>query len=206
MGREARCEARFGRQASEGKALLETSEILFRGDFRLKIPFEGIQSVRAVNGSLVVRTKDGTATFALGAGEAAKWADRILHPRSVLDKLGVKPGMRVSVLGQADAALARDARARSATVSAGRLARDSDLVFLFADRAAALGKLKTARAAMKPGGGIWVIWPKGRPEFNENHVRAAAFSARLVDVKVVSYSPTHTGLKLVIRVAERRTV
>ena len=39
MGNEARCKVRFGKQESEGKALLETSEVLFRGDFRLKIPF-----------------------------------------------------------------------------------------------------------------------------------------------------------------------
>ena len=192
----------YGRQTSEGKALLETSEILFRGNFRLKIPFASIQSVRAVDGRLVVKTTDGTASFALGV-EAAKWADRILNPKSVLDKLGVKPGMVISVLGSADPALARDARARSATVSAGRLSRDSDLVFLFAESASKLGRLKTVRTTMRPSGGVWVIWPKGRPAFNEDHVRAGAKAAGLVDVKVVSYSPTQTGLKLVIRLADR---
>jgi len=202
MGREAVCSVRFGRQTSDGKALLETEEILFRGDFRLKIPFSGIQSVRVVQGRLVVKTKDGTASFALGA-EAAKWAERILNPKSVLDKLGVKAGMVISVLGAADPKLARDAKARSATVSAGRLARDSDLVFLFAESVSKLGRLKSARAAMRPNGGIWVIWPKGRPALGGDQVRSAAKSAGLVDVKVVSYSPTHTGLKLVIRVADR---
>ena len=37
MGKELNCSVRFGKQQSEGKALLETSEILFRGEFRLKI-------------------------------------------------------------------------------------------------------------------------------------------------------------------------
>ena len=45
MGNEVTCKIQFGKQQSEGKALLETSEILFRGDFRLKIPFSTIKSV-----------------------------------------------------------------------------------------------------------------------------------------------------------------
>ncbi len=52
MGNEAKCLVRFGKQQSEGKALLETSEILFRGDFRLKIPFSSIKSATAVDGEL----------------------------------------------------------------------------------------------------------------------------------------------------------
>ena len=202
MGREAVCTVRFGRKSSGGKALLETSEILFRGDFRLKIPFAGIQSLRVVRDRLVVKTADGTASFTLGP-QAAKWAEKILNPRTVLDKLGVKAGMVISLLGAPDTGLARDARARSATVSAGRLSRDSDLVFLFADSQSKLRRVKTARNSIRPNGGVWVIWPKGRPQMNENHVRAAAKAAGLVDVKVVSYSPTQTGLKLVIPVASR---
>jgi hypothetical protein len=36
MGLEATCRARMGGRASEGKARLEESEVLFRGDFRFK--------------------------------------------------------------------------------------------------------------------------------------------------------------------------
>ena len=42
MGSEQLCTVRTGGKTSKGKALLETSEIIFRGDFRLKIPFESI--------------------------------------------------------------------------------------------------------------------------------------------------------------------
>ena len=202
MGREARCTVRYGRQTSAGKALLETSEILFRGEFRLKIPFGRIESVRVVGDDLVLKTLDGTAWFALGPA-AAKWAAAILNPRSMLDKLGVKAGMVISVVGAVDAGLARDARARSATVSVGRLLRDSDLIFLFADSATKLARLKTARNSMRLNGGVWVVWPKGGRKLDEDGVRRAAKSAGLVDVKVVSYSPTQSGLKLVIPLANR---
>ena len=49
MGNEVTCNVQFGKQQSEGKALLETSEILFRGEFRLKIPFSAIKSAKAVD-------------------------------------------------------------------------------------------------------------------------------------------------------------
>jgi hypothetical protein len=42
VGAEAVCRVVYGDQVSEGKALLETAELLFRGDFRLKIPFREI--------------------------------------------------------------------------------------------------------------------------------------------------------------------
>jgi len=72
MGNEAKCKVRFGKQQSEGKALLETTEIIFRGDFRLKIPFAAIKSVKATGGELRVQAPEGLAIFHLGAA-AEKW-------------------------------------------------------------------------------------------------------------------------------------
>src|SRR5882762_488408 len=99
MGNELKCMVSFGDQKSEGKALLETSEILFRGDFRLKIPFSTIKSAKAVDGELRLQTADGLAVFHLGAA-AEEWCDKILHPKSRIEKLGVKPEARVSLLGE----------------------------------------------------------------------------------------------------------
>src|SRR5213593_5016320 len=101
MGNEASCTIQFGKQRSEGKALLETSEVLFRGDFRLKIPFSAVKSAKVVDGELRLQTAEGLAVFHLGAA-AEKWCDKILHPKSRMEKLGVKPGARVSLLGDLD--------------------------------------------------------------------------------------------------------
>jgi len=64
-------------------------------------------------------------------------------------------------------------RTRSATVSVGRLLRDSDLIFLFADSATKLARLKTARNSMRLNGGVWVVWPKGGRKLDEDGVRRA---------------------------------
>src|SRR5690349_24866878 len=98
MGNEARCKVRFGKQEAEGKALLETSEVLFRGDFRLKIPFSGIKSAMAADGELRLKTADGGMVFRLGDA-AERWCEKILHPRSRIENIAVKGGVRVSVLG-----------------------------------------------------------------------------------------------------------
>src|SRR5437016_3073338 len=101
MGNEATCKVHFDGKQSEGKALLETSEILFRGDFRLKIPFATITSAKAVDGELRLQTADGLAIFHVGAA-AEKWCGKILHPKSRIEKLGVKPGANVSLIGKFD--------------------------------------------------------------------------------------------------------
>src|SRR5271163_2129813 len=89
MGNEANCTVRFGKQVSGGKALLETSELIFRGEFRLKIPFAQIKSLKAVDGELRIDFPEGKASFELGP-QAKKWANKILHPKSRMEKLGIK--------------------------------------------------------------------------------------------------------------------
>ena len=63
MGREAVCKARLGRQKGEGKALLETSELIFRGDFRVKVPFSAITTLIAKGPTLTVTYKGGEQTI-----------------------------------------------------------------------------------------------------------------------------------------------
>ena len=101
MGQEIKCKVEFGNESSEGKALLETSEVLFRGGFRLKIPFQTITGLEAAAGKLKIQFTEGSATFHLGPA-AEKWAAKIRNPPSRLDKLGVKPGTRVRLINKHD--------------------------------------------------------------------------------------------------------
>jgi len=123
--------------------------------------------------------------------------------RPRLDKLGVEPGMRVSILGVADAAFRRELATRTREVSEGRARRDSALVFYGVDDARRLARLAALRGQIARDGAIWVVWPKGRKHISENMIRDAALAAGLVDIKVVAFSETLSGLKLVIPVAQR---
>lgn len=203
MGYEATCTVRFGGKASTGKAQLEPGEILFRGDFRLKIPLENIKRAEAARGILEVDFGTERAVFELGK-DAEKWALKIRYPRGLLDKLGVKPGASVSVLGVDDPAFWTDLEARTDKIARGRAKKSSDVVVVAMDKKSDLERLKTLRESIQPAGSIWVVWPKGRKEFREDDVRAFGPRAGLVDVKVVSFSETLSGLKMVIPVALRR--
>ncbi len=201
MGNEARCEVRWGRKRSEGKALLESSELRFSGEFKLVIPFREITKLAAKDGELSVTFAGGTARFALGAA-AAKWAEKIRNPKTLLDKLGVKPGQTAVVIGIADESFLRDVSRVVETVRS-RPGQDADLIFFGLANASELSRLLAMREALVPAGAIWAMWPKGRPELKEDHIRAAAIRAGLVDVKVAAFSATHSALKLVIPKARR---
>jgi len=207
MGQEVRCEAQFagktsGSRISAGKALLETDDLIFRGDFRLSIPLKDIQSLAAADGVLEVTWPAGTARFTLGA-QAEKWAHKIRNPRSLADKLDVKPGMRVSLCGVRDTAFREQLNARTGEIFEGKPGKDSDLIFLGAETQKELARLQPLEASLKRNGAIWIVYPKGHTEITENHVRGAGLQAGLVDVKVARFSETHTALKFVIPVARR---
>ena len=108
MGREIRCRAKSGGKWVQGEALLETNEVLFRGDLRLKIPFASLDSVLARNGELYLKWPGHSAVFDLGE-QAEKWAHAILHPKSTADKLGIKPGLRISAVNLPNDSVMRDA-------------------------------------------------------------------------------------------------
>jgi hypothetical protein len=197
MGQEANCEVRFGGKVSLGKALLETDDIVFRGDFRLSIPLKSIQSLETAGGVLRVTSPAGTALFHLGA-QADKWAHKIRNPRTLADKLDVKPGMRVSLIGVAD-----PLEGRTSDVTVGKAAKESDLIFFGAEAHKDLAKLRSLQKALKPNGAIWVVYPKGKDEITESAVLQAGRQAGLVDTKIARFSDTHTAHKFVIPLAKR---
>jgi hypothetical protein len=196
VGLEAECVARAGHQESEGHARLEEKDLHFRGSFKLKIPFSEIHSAEAKKGWLHVAHDGGTAALQLGAA-AELWALKIRYPRGLIDKLGIKPDSRVAVLGVTDESFRAKLAERTQNVRT-RLQPDTQVIIWGAKKMDDLAKLSALRASMAADGAIWVIWPKGKPELKEDHVRAAALKQGLVDVKVVSFSETHSGLKLMI--------
>ena len=203
MGAEATCTVRFNRKSGTGKARLETDVLQFRGgEVRLAIPFGQISKVSARAGMLRVTFPDGSASFDLGPA-ASKWAEKIQHPPSRLDKIGVKAAWRVSAVGVDEAAFLKELNGAVAELSIGRVVNDSDAIFFGVTKTSELQRLPTLKAMMKPDGALWVIRPKGRPEISETAVMAAGSAAGLVDVKVVRFSSTHTAEKFVIPLSKR---
>ncbi|HYL84773.1 MAG TPA: hypothetical protein VE263_11105 [Candidatus Angelobacter sp.] len=202
MGNEATCKVQFGKQRAQGKALLETSEIIFRGDFRLKIPFSTIKSAKAVDGELQLQTAEGLAVFHLGT-TAEKWRDKILHPKSRIEKLGVKPGARVALLGKFDAEFLQEIRELTKSVTDRKTVPDAQCIFFAAESKEDLGTLSKTAKAMQGAAALWIVYPKGQKHITENDVLAAGRKAGLKDVKVVGFSASRTALKFVIPLSNR---
>ena len=123
--------------------------------------------------------------------------------RSRLDKLGVKDGMRVAILGVDDALIRRELAERTDDVSEGRAKKDTALILFGVESVKGLARLAALAKTIRRDGCIWAVWTKGRKEFREDDIRAWALAHDLVDVKVMAFSETLSGLKLVIPVAKR---
>jgi hypothetical protein len=115
------------------------------------------------------------------------------------EKLGVKPGQKVKLVGSVE--IGDDLDVIGAKKA--RAIADAEWIVVAVDELSDLDAIRETRAKMKPDAAIWAVYAKGRRELGENHVREAARSIGLVDVKVMSWSATHTGLKLVIRKEQR---
>ena len=123
--------------------------------------------------------------------------------RPLLDKLGVKPGHRVALIGAFDRDFVEQLRARGASVSR-RIVRDADQIYFAVETATGLSKIASLRKSMRKDGSFWVVRPKGaKTAVTEAGTRQAGLDAGLVDVKVVAFSPTHSAAKFVYRLADR---
>ncbi|HKV24540.1 MAG TPA: hypothetical protein VJN93_08100 [Candidatus Acidoferrum sp.] len=202
MGNEIECRVRFGKEASKGKALLETNEILFRGDFRLKIPFASIKSAKAADGELHLLTANGLAVFELGS-LAEKWREKILHPKTRIEKLGVKPGETVALVGGLEKQFFDEIKALGAFAAKGNSLTGVSAIFLEAESRAELSRLAKLANSLKGAASLWVVYPKGRKDITENDVLTAGRKGGLKDVKVVGFSATHTALKFVLPLDKR---
>src|SRR5215468_544179 len=181
MGNEANCVLKTGGKKVKGRVLLETSEIIFRSEsLRLKIPFAEMKSVKAAEGELRVQAADGVHAFEIGP-YAEKWAHKILNPKSRMEKLGVKPGAKVTVIGELGPDFSR-----------GAIKPGTEWIFLVADTQKKLAQATNIAKVMRGPVALWIVYPKGRKELTENDVLAIGRKTGLKDVKVVGFSPTHT--------------
>lgn len=125
-------------------------------------------------------------------------------------KLGIAEGHRVALLGAPErfedtlgAPPIGASIRRSLTGSDGL-----DVIVLFVTKRSDLAaKMPKAKARMKPACGLWVAWPKKASgvatDLNEDIVRGIALELGLVDNKVCAIDEVWSGLRCVIRLADR---
>jgi hypothetical protein len=124
--------------------------------------------------------------------------------KSLVDKLGVKPGQRIAYIGRVDEMLFAELANVNPEIAALLRGARFDWVFLGIEKAAELARLARAGAVIKPDGGVWIVFPKGRPDLKAEHLIAAAKSCGLVDNKVARVCDRLTAMKFVIPLSRRK--
>jgi len=121
-------------------------------------------------------------------------------------KLGIKPGVRLSVVG----APADFSHTLALPPGVQRVSERSgfDVGIVFCPSLAELRKrFVPAMRRLDPSGGLWIAWPKRASgiatDVTEDRVRELALAAGLVDNKVCAIDETWSGLRLVVRSADR---
>ena len=122
----------------------------------------------------------------------------------LLDKLGVRPGMRVALIDIPDETIRPVLAERTSDIIEGWPMPETDIVLIGADSTGALLQLEELSRRIRPNGAIWVVSHKGKARIlRDVEVIEGARAAGLIDNKVVSFSASHTAIRLVIPIARR---
>ena len=186
MGLEARCTCRLNEGSGEVRALLETRELILRGELKRKFPLASITQVRVDGDDLRFRVEKEKVALELGATVAERWAKKLAAPpRTLAQKLGIAPSSKALVIGAVKDAALRDAVAGSEAAGPD----EAKLSLAVVADAAALDHALEFHETLPTGAPIWIIYAKGpRAAFGEAAVRAIMRAAGYIDSKVSAVS------------------
>ncbi|WP_063012024.1 hypothetical protein [Nocardia kruczakiae] len=122
-------------------------------------------------------------------------------------KLGIRPGARV-LLADAPRGFALEPLPPQVAVHRRAGHEPYDVVVGFCPDYASLNRrFGTWRTRLAPAGGLWIAWPKKSSgvvtDLGDAVVREFGLAAGLVDNKVCAIDDTWSGLRFVLRLADR---
>jgi len=201
MGREAHCTCRWGDREGRVTALLESSELILRGDIRVRAALHTFEHVRARADKLEFTVAGERVALKLGESCARRWADAIAAPPPTLArKLGIDSATRLHFTGSIDDDALREALANAAAIDVS--VGEADLAIIRTDDRFALLRWVDAAAAFDAAiPPTWIVYIKGRgAPLGESSVRELMREHAFIDTKVAAVSQRLTAL----RFAQRR--
>jgi hypothetical protein len=198
MGREAICTCDWAGTVAEVKVLLETSELILRGDIRKRVPFSELKDVKAQPDGLRFTVGGERVQLCLRSSVSEKWAKAITSPPPSLSrKLGITSKTVVRTIGDTQDQNLKAALQEAASISA----RDPDLIVACVDTPESLqATFKDARKQLMKSVPIWMVYAKGpRHPLNESAIRFFLRANGMMDTKVASVSSELTALRFSVR-------
>jgi hypothetical protein len=201
MGREVRCACRWGDARGQVTALLETTEVIVRGELRARVARASLRDVTVRGGTLAFVADGKIVELDLGAKAAASWAAALSKPLPTLArKLGITPETRLYVSLEVEDESLQAACAEAASTAAS-IAKADVAIVLAGDGAGIASWLNATRSKQRVPP-VWIVYAKGRSStFGETAVRDAMRAAGFMDTKVASVSEALTALRFVKRLA-----
>jgi hypothetical protein len=199
MGRESTAVCHWDGKSAETKVLLESTEIILRGELRAKIPRASISKTQVKGDTLVVTTGKQELRLELGKVEAEKWyAVLSKPPPSLAQKLGVDLMRRAFVLGETDdKELAR--ALKNNTTADVKVA--SILIAIVQTEAHLTAAIKTAKK--RPECPIWCVYGKGKfTTVTDSAIRSAMRAAGFADTKTSGVSAQLTATRYQMKKVE----
>ncbi len=128
--------------------------------------------------------------------------------RTLVDKLGIKPGTRVVALGAPPPYASLLGTLPAGATLHSRLPAASGFIHRFVrHRADLVADFPRLAHALTDNGILWISWPKRTSgedtDLSENVVREIGLKEGLVDVKVCAVDEVWSGLKFVRRIVNR---
>jgi hypothetical protein len=193
VGREAHCLCKWGNGEGKVKALLESQELILRGDHRRRIPISQMKRVGVESDCLCFDLDGERISLALGADEAERWAKKIAKPPPTLrEKMGVGPAAKAFIVGRIAAPALRDALHGACT----KTPAEAKLAIAVVAEEADLMQAMRTHAQLPDGAAIWIVYGKGRAAaFGESAVRSGMRAGGFIDTKVAAVSPELTAMR-----------
>lgn len=194
MGREANCKCDWAGATVNVKALLETSELILRGEIRKRIPFGELKELKAQAGRLCFSVAGEPVQLYLGAAQAEKWAATLkAGPAPLARKLGITGLTIVRTIGPVQDEALQSALAQASQIPAG----NPDLVVACVETPQDLAAaIKSAKSQISKSVPIWIVYPKGPGKpLNESLVRTVLLAKGMVDTKVAAVSARLTAIR-----------
>ena len=130
--------------------------------------------------------------------------ENVYSTRPLIEKLGVKPGMKIALAGVDDEWFERELRTKTQDIRRSKPSSPCDLVFLRVHAPKDLAKIRTVKSWIEKSGAIWVVRRKGRgAPISDTDLIQAGLDAGLVDNKIASFSDTEGAMRLVFRLRDR---